>query len=144
MAVDRETSRDALTALLSTGVTSAQSVYGYQKGDLGSESPVVVVYSSGANHNPLTQQGNETRFFFNVDAYILYNDPDNASYNEDNAEDILDAVENEIAQVIEDNRSNGVIWGWMGYAGESVVLKIVLGGTTYLWESAPILVRVYA
>lgn len=139
----RETTRDALTVLLSAGVTSAQTVYNYQINDLGGQSPVVICYSAGSNREPLTGQGNQTHVYLNVDSYVLYRDPE-SSYGEDDAEDMLDAIEQEIAAVIESNRTNGTIWGYLGYDDASTVLKVDLGGTFYLWESIPLLARVYA
>ena len=138
----RETVRDALTVLLSAGVSSAQAVYGYQVGDLGGQSPVVCCYSAGSHRTPLTQQGNQTFIYLNIDSYVLYRDPESA-YGEDEAEDVLDAIEQEIASVIESNR-RATNWGHLNYDSASTVLKVDLGGTFYLWESIPVVARVYA
>lgn len=143
MTFNRKDVRSAWATLISSGVSSAQSVYGYQRGDLQGETPVVVMYSAGIDRSPLTPQGSQAPYHLNTDIYVLYNDPD-SDYGEDDAEDMLDDIESQIATVVEDNRANTPTWGHLSYSGESVVVKVQLGGDTYLWESIPLIFRVYA
>lgn len=105
-AINRETVRDAFTALLSTALVGtglpAQAVYGYQVGDFGSQSPVVVVSDAGSMRSVMTGLGSRAEFLFNIFVFVLYTD--GSSWNEDDAEDALDAIEKIIADVLDANQ----------------------------------------
>jgi hypothetical protein len=142
MAASRKTSRELLASLLTTGVTAAQAVYAYQVGDFGQLSPVLRVLSLGAARPSLTAEGNQSVFLLEVQVFVVNVDPD-SGWTEQNAEDKLDEVEQQIADVIEDNDSNNGTWNALEHAERSAVTKAVVGGETYLMESIPVAVTVF-
>ena len=139
----RETVRDALTTLLNTALVSgspqlAQAVYGYQKADFGSISPVVLVYGDGAERPVATFAGGKTSFYLVVGVFVAITAT--GSYTEADAEDILDDIEVKIAETLENNRSNTDDWVYIDYADRSYIQDVAIGGVPYTNEN--ILVRV--
>lgn len=145
-AVNRETCRDALAALLEaelvTNLGIVQAVYGYKVGDPQGQSPIVAVLSVGSDRQGVSFGENSAAFFFEIQIWVLYSDPD-ASWTEADAEDRLDLIEKEIGEVIEDNHDT-VQWTAVDYAGRSVVADVTaLGGAAYILEKIPLQVEVY-
>ena len=97
--------RTTLASLFRGGVPSAQAVYKYQKMKLNGESPVIVLMSSGDDPVPFVK-GHDISYYLELGILVLHGDPNDAGYNEDDAEDALDAVKSEINAVVrnEDNR----------------------------------------
>lgn len=139
--VNRETVRDALAAALGTGLTSAQAVYGYQRGGFDGQTPVVRVMSAGSFRTRFTAQGGRGELFFLVQAWVLYADPA-LNWTEAQAEDRLDQLEFELATWMENNR-NTQYWSWIEYAGRSFVNVVKFQGQPYLVEDIPVLVKVF-
>jgi len=133
--VNRETVRDALTTLLDTALTGvgnpAQAVYGYQIGDFQGQSPVVVVSSAGSERLKFQLSGQRSLLYFNVYVFVLYSDQD--TWGEDDAEDRMDLIEKEIADVLRDNR-NTSNWTDIQLEGRSTLDAIAIGGTEYRRE----------
>lgn len=145
---NRETVRDALAALLDTALVDgtpqlAQVVYGYQKVDFGSISPVVLVYADGAERPIATFAGGKTSFYLVIGVYVAITSQDD-SYTEATAEDRLDAIEVEIAETLEANRSNQADWLYIDYLDRSYVENVSIGGIPYVSESIPVRVDVYS
>lgn len=138
----RETCRDGLAALLTSGVTAAQAVYAYQVGDFAQLMPVVRVLSSGGARPPMTQQGVRSVFYFEVQWFVLNVDPE-AGWTEANAEDKLDEVENQIMATIDSNDGKTAYWDALELADRSQVTKGVVGGRTYLIESVIVAAHVF-
>ena len=58
------------------------------------------------------------------------------------AEDRLDKLEQEIADVIEDNRNVPTYWTHITYAGQSSVQPVEISGVPYITEAIPVRVEV--
>jgi len=143
---NRETVRDALATLLETALTGsgnpAQAVYAYQVGDFGGRSPVVVVSSAGSERDHRTMGERYHNFFYlNVYVFVLYADP-GTDWGEDNAEDRVDLLEKEIADVLMDNFSTDD-WVYIQLDGRSVRDSVEIGGQEYIREVIPVRVEVY-
>lgn len=132
---NRETARDALTALLSAALTGTsgivQEVYGYRVADFAGKSPVVVVSSAGSQRKRRTMQGSGNTVYLQVDTFVLYADGD--TWGEDDAEDRLDAIEAAIAGVISDNE-NATNWYSLRQDGRSNRVDVPVGGVEYARE----------
>lgn len=131
----RETVRDALAALLQAALVGsgkpAQAVFGYQVGDFGGQSPVVVVASG-----PTTRERRgfgpcwHTSATLLVFVFVTYAA---SGWTEANAEDALDAIEAAIADVVLANSSTAT-WHGLTYAGETEPGSMVIGGVEYRSE----------
>ena len=110
---NRATVRAALAALISAGVTSAQSVVDHEPGDLGSASPIIVVSSQGSERPRLTFQGTQSAFSFNVDIFTLAAETESGAYTYADSADVVDASS-------ATNQENGV-WSQVNYAGVSTI-----------------------
>jgi len=145
MSSNRETVREVLAELLQTALVGsgrpAQAVYSYQVGDLGGQSPVVVVSSAGSERQRLSFQGSRATFRLNVYVFVLYTD--GSDWNEDDAEERLDLIEKTIAETV-DVSQRTAFWESVGYAGETVCDSVEIGGEEYRRETIPIWVEVYA
>lgn len=133
---NRETVRDALVTLLSSALTGAgnpaQAVYGYQVGDFQGQSPVVVVASAGSQREPFQLRGQRNLLYFNIFVFVLFDDPD-TDWDEDDAEDRIDLIEKEIADVVIDNRKTDN-WTHIRLEGRSTVDSLQIGGSEYRRE----------
>jgi hypothetical protein len=120
MTANRATIRSALASLISAGVPSAQVVYDHEPGDLGSESPVIVVSSQGSERPRLTFQGTQSAFSFSVDIFTLAAESASGAYTYADSADVVDACEAELAALLANNQENG-IWSQVNYAGPSSI-----------------------
>ena len=144
---NRETVRDALAALLDTALVDgtpqlASAVYGYQKIDFGSLSPVVLVYADGSERPIATYAGGKTSFYLVIGVFVAITA--SGSYTEADAEDRLDAIEAKIADTMETYRSNQANWVYLDYEGRSYVEDVSIGGVPYINENIPVRVDVFA
>ena len=142
--VNRETVRDYLATLLETalvdgGTQYAQAVYNYQHPLSAGLSPVVMVMSGGTDRQPVTFQGGGSTFLLWIRTYVAQVAED---WTEAQAEDRLDKLEAEIAQVVEDNRNTPAYWTHITYAGQSSVQPVEISGVPYITEAIPIRVEV--
>lgn len=145
MTGNRETSRDQLATLLEdelmTNLGIVQAVYNRKVGDLQGQSPVVAVLSAGTGRPPTTFGVNSAEFHYEIQIWVIYAATD---WTEANAEDRLDLIEKEIAEVIEDNDVLAGVWDNIEYAGRSTVADVTTsGGVPYVLERIPIMVEVY-
>ena len=128
----RKTVRDGLTTLLQAALVGsgkpAQAVYGYQVGDFGGQSPVVVVASG-----PVVRERKgfgpcwHTTATLLVLVFVAYAAP---GWTEANAEDALDGIEAAIADVVLANSSTAT-WHGLTYAEQSEPGSVVIGGVEY-------------
>lgn len=144
---NRETIRDALTTLLNTALVSgtpqlAQAVYGYQKIDFGSISPVVLVYGDGSERPIATFAGGKSSFYLVIGVFVAITA--SGGYTEADAEDRLDAIEAKIADTLETYRSNQANWDYIDYADRSYVQDVAIGGVPYTNENILIRVDVFS
>lgn len=145
-AANRETSRDALATLLDAGMTNAQEVHGYLKGDLGGLSPIIMVTSVGT-----TRKGHGigtskflSRFRFAVLIFVRDYDPTwDENYTEQEVEDTLDLLDKELADVIADNRGDDA-WEYLSLEeGYTEVTSVTdEGGIAYMVEPHFVIAKV--
>lgn len=139
---NRETGRDTLLTLLqaSIGTTTVQAYYGYQVGDFGGQSPVLVVTSGPAEREYLGYGAAHvaTTFEYDIHTFVLYTS--GTVWTEDMAEDRLDLIEKEIADCVVDNYA-GTIWQALTWAGASAIDSVVLGGEEYKHEVVTVSAR---
>lgn len=144
-AANRETGRDALTALLSAALVGvglpAQAVYGYQKSDFEGQSPVVVVLSAGTRRQRFGMGTEKYRSWFGYEILNFVADADAAAgWTDADVEDRLDLLEKEIADVIADNRVTAN-WDDLKHdEGASQIVPALVGGKPYKLE----ILRVWA
>jgi hypothetical protein len=127
--VDRADVRTAFYQLLAANVTGAQAVVDGFTEDLGGMSPVVVVASAGMDRARLTLRGSQPKVALDVYVFALATA---------GADDLLDAAEQQVAQVVEDNQA-AARWSAIDYAGDTEVGFIVaLDGAEYRRERIPL------
>ena len=136
---NRETARDALTTLLNTELVTTnatvQQTYNYRPSTFDGKSPVVCVSSAGSNRERGTFAGARSNLFrYTIYIFVLYAA---TGWTEANAEDRLDAIEQGVADVINDNPQTAN-WNAIDYAGDSVRRDVVVGGADYIMEAIPI------
>lgn len=127
------------TALVGTGLP-VQAVYAYRVGDLGGQSPVVVVSSAGSERPRMTAAGGRTTVLLQVDVFVLYSDED--AWGEDEAEDRLDLIEKTIAETIHSSQVTAN-WQAVDYAAQSERVDVEVGGLEYAREMILLRVEVF-
>lgn len=138
--INRKEVRRALAAGLSASMPTAQAVYGYQKSDFGQQSPVVRVYSSGAERPSMTAKGIRSKFFFTVEVWVLFGK--RAAWSEEDAEDAIDTLEQELIAWIAANQVTAW-WTHLEYARPSLMGVVTVGGMQYLVEEFSVAAQVY-
>jgi hypothetical protein len=132
---NRETVRDAFVALLSTELVGdgkpVQAVFGYQTGSFGTKTPVVVVSSAGSEREKFALKAQRSLLYFNVFVFVLYSDQ--GTWGEDDAEDRIDLIEKEIADLVRDNRKTAN-WTDLQLEGRSNLDSMPIGGEEYRRE----------
>jgi hypothetical protein len=133
----RKTVRNAFAALLVTALEGSgklgQAVKSYRWGGIKGESPVIVVSSDGTSRKQLTFMGTVPTYKIQVDVFVLYNIPQDISYTEQTAEDLVDDIEQTIAAVIEANQRTAN-WDSITQTTPSVREDVTLGGVEYIRE----------
>jgi len=136
---NRETLRDALYALLNTELVTnneiVQECFTYRPATFDGKSPVVCVTSAGSNRERLDYSGSrQNLFYYTIHTFVLYAA---SGWTEANAEDRLDAIEQGIADVINDNPQTAN-WNDIDYDGRSTRTDVAIGGDEYIMEAIPI------
>ncbi len=145
MANSRQTIRAALTTLCRTYLTGTdnpmQIVYGWRTYAFGQNNPVALVTSAGTEARLLTQNNEETTFYYNIWLVALYTD--NSTWFEDDAEDALDLAEQRIREMVLANK-NTADWDFLEYGGvtDAANQDFSLNGLDYRVEYVPLRVRV--
>lgn len=151
-AANRETVREALTALLSSALTGVgnpvQAVYGYHISEFGGdgfESPVVLVLSSGSQRERRGLGHQVYRTFFRLELLVFVSDARVAeSWTDAEVEDRLDLIEKEIADVLAENRSTASWHDIKHVPGNFTnIVPAKLGGHSYKMEMIPVIVEVH-
>ena len=144
-AVNRETLRDAFVALLDTALVGSslpvQAIYGYQVGDFQDQSPVVVVTSGGSERDK-KQIGSSlwhTWITLYIHVFVVYA-IEGTAWGEDDAEDRLDLIDKEIADVVMDNATNAK-WDNLEFEGPTETGVVDVGGSEYRYEVIGVRVR---
>ena len=139
MAINRSSIRRHVASLLSENVRSSQNVWPYQKAKLQGTSPIITVTSSGTYRPPLTTRGSSTVIRLTVSIYVLHSAP---GWTEEQAEDQLDQLESEIAEVL--TKYGGTpFWNSLRWEAPSMIgMEVQSEGEAYLYETIPLEVTV--
>jgi hypothetical protein len=139
MLADRKACRRALAQLIQGGVPAAQAVYPYQILSPEGQSPIITIVSAGAERKPMTLRGVSSSFYLVVQVLVLHTGD---NWTPEEAEDLIDDVELEIAKVIESNQDNDN-WSALVADDPSMIQRITIGGYAYLTETIPVKVTVH-
>lgn len=139
--ISRESVRKELHGLLQVGVPSAQAVVAYQASDFEGKSPVVMITGAGTSRDTMTFDGMKARFFFGVSLFILHADPA-SGWTEEEAEDLIDQVEYEVAKTFEANQRSQY-WEAIVWEESSLIDRITVSGEPFLLEVIPVAVEVF-
>jgi hypothetical protein len=142
---NRSTIRTALAQLITAYVTSAQTVHSHEPGDLGSDSPIVVIASQGSDRPRLTFQGNQSAFSFAVDIYTLAAESASGAYSYADSANVVDACEAQLAALLAAQQENGV-WSQIQYAGPSQIEFGIFGadGIPRFRERIPLRITLFS
>jgi len=139
-AKERETVRDAFVTLLNTALVGSgkpcKAVYGYLANRLDT-SPAVCVSSAGAKRERIAKASWAWEFLFTVEILVPWADKSN--WAADDAEDKMDEIETDIADVLESNQS-ATHWDGIDYDGRSATDITNIGGVNYRRETIPVLI----
>lgn len=145
--LNRETVRDALASTLTTALVGVglpvQAVYGYQVGDFGAYSPVVVITSAGSDRTrPGTfDQTWDTDVMLDIWVFVRYAILDAAGavlVSESASEDQIDLVEKEIMDALIDDYSLGGACDEVLPAGPTRIDSVAIGGVQFRRELIPV------
>lgn len=140
-AANRQTVREHLATLLQTSLDSAQQVYDYLPNDFGGQTPVVCVTSMGSERAQIGfGEDYNTAFRLGIIVYVAYAER-GTSYGEDDAEDVLDTLEKEIADVLMDYRQVSGKWDSLTHEGATNIDYIEIGGQMYKSEVIPVTIE---
>lgn len=150
---NRQLAREALAGLLATALTGAgnpvDSVYGYQLGDFGGKSPVVLVVSGGSARAQagLGSARHANRFRLTLMTFVAAADA-GAGWSEQDVEDRLDLIDKQIADVLADNRGKkqdaSLPWDYIALEADAFtdIRPAVVGGKAYWLETTSVIVEV--
>lgn len=138
MSVNRKTARKHLAGLFKAGITSAEKVFEAGPDKLKGQTPIIYLSSSGSERTRWTAQGFLTKPYYNVHVLVLRSKADE-NYTTEDAEDILDDIENQVAVVIDNNQIAKGLWDAIDYAGRTNADGTVIeDGLVYIHEIIPI------
>lgn len=141
--ISRQTVREALAVLLRLRVTAAQIVYDHEPGDLGGQSPAIVVSVGGSARPDFTFAGNRTSVYLFVDVYTLAAETESGAYTYSDSADVIDSVEQQIADAVVSAQENGT-WNRLEYDGRSTVDFGMFDSIPYFRERIPLIAHVFA
>lgn len=148
MSVSRKDIRNKLAALLRGSLTLAptDNIFAYQVGNFNGKSPVVYLSSSGTRRDRFTTLGRKATMYVNAHVLVLYasptpDSPDGIDWHDEDAEDLLDGLESEIADALTPPASvaAGIAVNWSDRSDADT--QVVIGGDTYLHEIIPLIVE---
>lgn len=147
MAINRETIRDELAIALATAMSSAEEVYNHKPVDFDGKMPVVAVEAVGSQRIK-KRFGNVTgwiiEFSFLVHTFVLFSEPTN-SWTKQDADDAIDALEQEFAAYMETWATTPQTWRAIEYNGTSGINdNVLISGETYINERIPVKVFIGA
>lgn len=146
MTTNRKALRQALRTLLAAEVTSAQAVYGYQKARLAGQTPIVAITSASSERERFTMAGSTLAAVFDVHTFVLHSNGATGAttWTEEDAENMLDDLEQQIAQACDRNpvKANG--WARLAYKGATDARDLVkIEGVDYLHETITVEMQEY-
>ena len=131
---NRSTVRKAVRDALATDLTTVES---FGNTD---DSPSLRVLSGGSVRPPSVAAGDDTLFNIILQIWVLRTEVE-GEWTADDAEDALDAVEQEIGAWVDANVQNPGVWKWLRYANQSDVREVADKGELWLVESISLQVR---
>lgn len=137
--MSREVVRDAVVAGMRPALTVAQSVEGH-KANIQGQWPAVRLLTAGSLRPQVTERGVRSEFYYVAQLWVLYYKE--GLWTEAEAEDTLDALEQQLAEWLANNQV-GEIWTGLMFDGRSRVGTYNEGGETFLVEEIPIKAEVY-
>lgn len=142
----RKVIRDEIAAGLTTALSGiVQETVGYQKANFEDLTPFVRVYGEGSDRG--ARGGNSigalmTTYFYTAQAWIPYTWTV-AAWNEGDAEDAIDAIEQAVAEWVASDH-DGANWHEIEYADRTRIAILKLNsGKVYLVEDIPLMARVF-
>lgn len=140
-AISRRTVREALGTQLTTALTSALAVYDFLYSKFDVESPIVRIITDGSNRPPIYGEGIRSTFYYALQFWVAYYEEGDATVQQE-AEDILDALEHEFVQWLEEHQISE-LWTMVRVDGRSRVQTVQTRGSYWIVETIPIVVEVY-
>lgn len=133
----RAATRAELAALLSAALVGeglpAAAVYDHDKGDFSTLSPVVTIASLSSERLRETASSLPTVYYtFDLDVWVAAQS--DGSWDESAAEDLIDDIEERIAQVIESRKVHLPYWTDAQYTDPSLVENWLISGQPYTHE----------
>jgi hypothetical protein len=141
-AISRRTVREALGTALTTALTSALQVYDYLYSKFEVESPVVRIINDGSQRPPIYAEGIRSEFYFALQFWVAYYEDGTPAAQQD-AEDILDALEYQFTVWLGANQVNQPLWTMIRTNGRSTVRTAQVRGSYWIVETIPLTVEVY-
>jgi hypothetical protein len=114
----------------------------YEPATYNGVSPIVFLRSDGSEHEEITKATNSD-FFIQVHILTLYGDVQGGTYNEEDATDLLDDVEQELSAAVETKRVVRDKWQKLFFVNRSTVDPQPVGGELYLHEVITLQGRMY-
>lgn len=146
MTASRKQARADLKAYLQPLMTlvAAQDFYAFEPADYKGRSPVVFLSSGGASHNKTVLKALDSTFFVNVHLLTLYADMQASTYNEEDASDLLDDMEQQLSAAVEAKPVYPTKWQELAYEDRTIADEPQqIGGELYLHEVVTLRVRMY-
>lgn len=145
--------REAFASLLAANDVGegkpVRAVYAHRVGDFAGQTPVRALGSGGTESQPLTTRGTRRVYLIDVFTFVLYALVDDAEnlvldaqlqpvWDEQDAEDTLDALDDRLQQLLSGLRANEPYWKSVSVAGASQTEVVTLGGLAYYLEVTPL------
>lgn len=142
----RKDIRAQLQSLLEAGLVGdgkpVQVVYGGQVADFQGQSPVVVIASAGSERRRWTFKGGRALHRFKIFVFVLYKDAE-AGWDEEDAEDLLDDIEESIAGILDANAGKCDYWQSLTYDAASECAGVPVAGEEYRVETIFVVAQAY-
>jgi len=138
----RSVVRKAIAAALEAELTTVETVVNHQASTTGDTSPMLRVMSAGSDRPPSVSAGNVSSFYIILQAWVFYGTVE-GQWTEAQAEDALDAIEQEIADWVDNNQQSPGVWKTIRYAQRSRVDTVQFEGEAWLVEDIILEVRAH-
>lgn len=143
MSANRADIRHTLAALLTNQVPLAQAVYAAEPGDIGGQSPVLVISSQASRREDLTFRGQSLTARVTIDVYVRLPDAATPGYTDADAADRLDDVEAQVAALVGNHPVLPPAWEACEFDGDTTIELGIWDGAPYFRERIPLAITVY-
>jgi hypothetical protein len=145
--VRTEIARILTEALVGDG-KPIQAAYKSFKGDIGGQSPVLIIPSAGTHTTPSTQTSFTETYFIDVYVLVAYADPDDIEYDSDEVEDTVDDLCQQIMGITQlyaryPTPAPIRFWKALRWDDRSTRDDVMLGGYKYWVERIPLRFEMY-